>query len=142
MTINTLLCFDYGEKRIGVAVGQTVTGTATPLSILTTVKNDPDWAGITRLIQDWQPDALIVGHPLNMDGTEQSMTEQAASFARRLEGRYKLPVFAMDERLSTFEARERSGQDAWLDSIAAQAILETWLAEHAATETQDYSVNP
>ena len=137
MTIKTLLCFDYGEKHIGVAVGQTVTGTATPLSILNTVNNDPDWAAISLLVKDWRPDALIVGMPLNMDGSGQPMTKQAARFARRLEGRYNLPVFTMDERLSTFEAKVRSGQETGLDSIAAQAILETWLLEHASTGTQD-----
>ena len=85
---------------------------------------------IEKLIREWLPDAIIVGIPLNMDGTSQAMTEAAAKFARQLEGRFNLPVFGMDERLSTFEAKDRSGFDTGLDSVAAQAILETWLAEH------------
>ena len=130
MKFKTLLCFDYGNKRIGTAVGQAITGTATPLVTINCYHNKPDWVGIEKLIHEWLPDAIIVGIPLNMDGTSQTMTGAATKFARQLEGRFKLPVFGMDERLSTFEAKDRSGYDNSLDSIAAQAILETWLAEH------------
>ena len=126
--IKTLLCFDYGSKRIGAAVGQTLTGTATPLQIINSHQNRPDWDKIRQLIEDWRPDAIVVGVPLKLDGTTQDMTAAAAQFARQLEGRFHLPVFGMDERLSTFEAKERSGTTTDLDSIAAQAILETWLA--------------
>jgi len=126
----TLLCFDYGSKRIGTAVGQAVTGTATPLLTINCYHNKPDWVGIEKLIHEWLPDAIIVGIPLNMDGASQAITGAAAKFARQLEGRFNLPVFGMDERLSTYEAKTRSGLDTNLDSIAAQAILESWLAEH------------
>ena len=130
MKFKTLLCFDYGNKRIGTAVGQAITGTATPLITINCYHNKPDWVSIQNLIHEWLPDAIIVGIPLNMDGTSQAITEAAAKFARQLEGRFNLPVFGMDERLSTFEAKDRSGFDTNLDSIAAQAILETWLTEH------------
>lgn len=130
MKLKTLLCFDYGNKRIGTAVGQAITGTATPLVTINCYHNKPDWVGIEKLIHEWVPDAIIVGIPLNMDGTSQTITGAAAKFARQLEGRFNLPVFGIDERLSTFEAKDRSGYDNSVDSIAAQAILETWLAEH------------
>lgn len=130
MTIKTLICFDYGSKRIGAAVGQTLTGTATPLPIIHSSRNRPDWDQLEELIHDWKPDAIVVGIPLQMDGGTQGMTAAAARFARQLEGRFHLPVFGVDERLSTYEARERSGQERDLDSVAAQVILETWLAGH------------
>lgn len=130
MKFKTLLCFDYGSKRIGTAIGQAVTATATPLKTINCYHNRPDWVSIEKLIHDYLPDAIVVGIPLNMDGTSQPVMEAAARFARQLEGRFNLPVFGMDERLSTFEAKKRSCQESNLDSIAAQAILETWLAEH------------
>jgi len=128
--VKTLLCFDYGSKRIGVAVGQTITGTATPLEIINSYKNQPDWEKIQKLINDWQPTALIVGIPVHMDDTRQQMTEAAERFVRQLEGRFHLSVFGVDERLSTFEAKYRSGNETAVDSIAAQAILETWMADN------------
>lgn len=128
----TLLAFDYGEKRIGVAVGQTLTATATPLAIIPCRRRRPDWQEIARLIARWQPAALIVGIPLNMDGTEQPMTRAAQHFARQLEQRYGLPVHGVDERLSSVEARARRRAPDNLDAIAAQVILETWLAEQTA----------
>ena len=128
--MKTLLCFDYGSKRIGVAVGQTITGTATPLEIINSYKNRPDWEKIQQLINDWQPYALVVGIPVHMDDSRQQMTEAAEKFVRQLEGRFHLPVFGVDERLSTFEAKNRSGRETEVDSVAAQAILETWLANN------------
>jgi len=82
------------------------------------------------MIKDWQPEALIVGIPIQMDDSRQEMTAAAERFVRQLEGRFHLPVFGVDERLSTFEAKNRSGMEKEIDSIAAQAILETWLAEN------------
>ena len=99
-----LLGFDYGTRQIGVAVGQTLTGSAQPLLVLKARDGVPDWRQIAALIDEWKPDALVVGLPLNMDGTPSDMSARAEKFARRLEGRYRLTVHCVDERLSTFEA--------------------------------------
>jgi putative Holliday junction resolvase len=128
--LTTLLCFDFGSKRIGVAVGQTVTGTASPLLTINSHNNRPDWEKIESVICDWHPDAIIVGLPLTLHGTAQEMTESAERFARQIEGRFNVPVYHMDERLSTFEARERTGGNVDLDAVAAQAILESWMHDH------------
>ncbi len=129
----TLLAFDFGTRNIGVAVGQTVTGTASPVGSVAVRRGAPDWDAIEALLRRWRPDALIVGLPLNMDGTEQWTTALSRRFARRLEGRFSLPVHLVDERLSTREARERLGatgrRDAEDDPVAAQVILEGWLAD-------------
>lgn len=134
MTPRTYLCFDYGEKRIGLAVGQAVTGTATPLAIIKVRNRGPDWEGIAAMIDRWRPDALVVGHPLNMDGTRQELTDRAERFGRALAGRYRLPVYLADERLTTVEARSRSGLREAVDAVAAQIILEAWLADSARQE--------
>jgi len=135
----TLLGFDYGKKRIGVAVGQEITGSAQPLVTVHMVQNKPDWDHITRLLEQWKPDLLIVGEPKNMDDTENDMTRAARRFANQLNGRYNLPIALVDERLTSMEAEEiiteqrRAGRikkkssKAALDQVAAQLILQTWL---------------
>lgn len=129
---STLLGFDHGGRRIGAAVGQSLTGTASPLTVIPVRDNRPDWNVIQRLVDEWQPDALVVGLPLNMDGTEQASTDAARRFGRQLHGRFGLPVHWVDERLSTHEARTRLAEagdhDAEDDPVAAQIILETWFA--------------
>ena len=87
----TLIAFDFGEKRIGTAIGQTVTRTATPLETIPVRRARPDWNAVDRLIEDWKPDALVVGLPLNMDGTDQWITTRARRFANRLHARSGLP---------------------------------------------------
>jgi putative Holliday junction resolvase len=133
----TLLAFDFGLKRIGVAVGQTLTGTANPLQTVAVRRDTPDWPAITRLMETWAPNALVVGMPLNMDGTEQDMSRRARRFGRQLEGRFGLPVHLVDERLSTREAKTRLSSvgrgEAEADPVAAQVILEGWLADAAKT---------
>lgn len=127
----TLLCFDYGEKRIGVAVGQTLTGTATPLVTLAARHGTPDWAALAALIEQWRPDALVLGLPLNMDGTEQLLTGRVRRFARRLAPRHPIPLHFADERLSTREARDREPDGVpreGRDALAAAVILEGWMA--------------
>lgn len=131
MTRGAYLCFDYGEKRIGLAVGQAVTRTATPLAIIKVRNGAPEWERIAAMIDQWRPDALVVGHPLQMDGTRQELTDRAERFSRALAGRYRLPVYLADERLTTIEARSRSGARKALDAVAAQIILEGWLADGA-----------
>ena len=129
----TLLGFDFGGKQIGVAVGQTLTATASPLQSVTVRDNRPDWAAIARLVDAWQPDALVVGLPLNMDGTEQEITRAVWRFRNQLESRFHLPVHLADERLSTREARDRLARrgKAYADDdpVAAQVILETWFSD-------------
>jgi putative Holliday junction resolvase len=143
----TLLGFDYGTKHIGVAVGQELTGTSAPLATLPSRNADPDWEAITRLILEWRPAALVVGIPLNLDGTEQPMTEAARRFARRLEGRYGLPVHLADERLSSVEASRllhergtdagtrRSRRRRELDEVAAHLILQTYFGQRERERT-------
>ena len=129
----TLLGFDYGTRKIGVAVGQTLTRTATPLETLRLVNQKPDWGRIGELIDEWQPEALVVGLPLDVDDSETDATEPARRFSRQLEGRFKLKVYMADERFTSFEARERLGHKAKrieeYDAVAAKLILETWLNE-------------
>ncbi len=132
--MGTLLGFDYGTRKIGIAVGQTITGTATALETLLPVKSQPDWRRISQLIEEWKPDALIVGHPLNVDDSATDATHAALRFSRQLEGRYHLRVYLADERFTSAEARSRLGPKQKLtetyDAIAAKLILETWLSEH------------
>ena len=130
----TLIAFDFGEKRIGAAIGQTVTRTATPLETIPVRRAKPDWSAVDRLVDTWKPDALVVGLPLNMDGTDQWITARARRFANCLHARFGLPVHLADERLSTREAWTRliesgSRRDG-PDPVAAQVILEGWFAEH------------
>ena len=136
----TLVCFDFGARRIGVAVGQTLTGTATALEVVAMRNHRPDWNRISTIIEQWQPAALVVGDPLNMDGSPQALGRQADRFAARLEGRYGLPVLRAEERLSTFEARDLARQQTKtgaagkaLDPLAAKVILEGWLRQQAPT---------
>jgi putative Holliday junction resolvase len=129
------LAFDYGLKRIGVAVGQAVTRTANPCAVLSAQEGIPRWEEIQALIDEWHPQVLVVGIPLNMDGTEQPFTARAKKFANRLEGRFGLPVYGADERQTTVEARaqlfEEGGYKALskssVDAQAAKIMLEAWL---------------
>lgn len=138
MRANTLLGFDFGLKRIGVAVGQTQTRSANPLKTVAVKREHPDWRAIAALIDTWAPDALVVGLPLNMDGTEQDMTLRARRFGRQLEGRFGLPVHLVDERLSTREARSRLHRQGraedGADPVAAQVILEDWFSGDRAAD--------
>jgi putative holliday junction resolvase len=131
--MTTLLGFDYGPAKIGVAVGQTMTGTASPLETLRAIQQRPDWDGISRLISAWEPQELVVGLPFNMDDTEAEVATRARRFARQLEGRYHLKVHLVDERLTSIEAKRQLQRKPKkieeLDAIAAQLILETYLSE-------------
>ena len=137
--IKVLLAFDFGLKRIGVAVGQTVTKSARPLETLAAKDGTPDWKQIESLIKKWQPQALIVGIPLNMNGTDQPITKRAREFSTLLGKKYALPIIEMDERLTTKDARERlfeqggykALQGGQVDQVAAQLILQNWFAENS-----------
>ncbi len=135
----TYLGFDFGLKRIGVAVGQDLTRSATPLHTIAASNGKPDWAIVAKLIEQWRPRALIVGLPLNMDGTETDITPRARRFGNQLRERYRLPVHWMDERLSTLEAERliaQSGSKRGADSdkLAAQLILQSWLVQTNSNE--------
>ncbi|HEX7965608.1 MAG TPA: Holliday junction resolvase RuvX [Gammaproteobacteria bacterium] len=132
----TFLGFDFGLRRIGVAVGQTLTGSASPLGVVTPRAGEPDWEAIGRLVAEWRPAALVVGLPYNMDLSEQEMTAHARRFAEGLAQRFPLPVHTVDERLSSREAeaqlKERRQQGRRrvtredIDGAAACVILESW----------------
>jgi putative holliday junction resolvase len=123
--ITTALGFDYGIARIGVAVGQTLTKTATPLKTLPARDGQPDWAVIKALLTEWRPDCLIVGLPSTADGQPHRLAAAIKRFGQRLHGRFGLPVIYIDERLSSYAAATPRGDT--LDAVAARVILETWL---------------
>ncbi len=129
----SLMGFDYGTAKIGIAIGQTVTGTATPLTTLRAVHQKPDWESISKLIKEWLPEALVVGLPYDLDDSEAEIAGRARRFARQLEGRYHLPVHMAEERLTSMIARQQLDRAPKnfeeLDAIAAKLILETWLSE-------------
>jgi putative Holliday junction resolvase len=126
----TLLGFDFGQKRIGIAVGQLLTRSATPVATLTSRGGKPDWNAVGRLIAEWKPDALVVGIPVHMDGSIQPTTKAAQRFCRQLQGRYGLPVYPAEERLSSYLV-ESGGADTRtnIDALAAQVILQDWLQQ-------------
>ena len=133
--------FDYGLRRIGVAVGQMITGTASPLAPLRAQSGAPDWQAVQALLMEWQPSVVVVGEPLQMDGSDSEITRRARKFARRIHGRFGLKVVMADERLTSFEVkgwvRERCGPqnfgDFAVDSLAAMVIVEQWLQSTSAT---------
>lgn len=151
------LAFDYGTQRIGVAYGQTLTGTAQAVGVLRARDGVPDWQDVAALIERWQPDAFVIGLPFNLDGSESPLLLRAIKFGHRLNGRFHKPSYGFDERLSSIEAAERvlemsqlqdssrlsskrsrqkgdggsTANDAAIDDVAAQIILENWLGEFA-----------
>ena len=131
--------FDYGLARIGVATGQTLTQTASPLTALPAKDGTPQWEEIEKLLAEWKPDVVVVGLPLHEDGTMSDMAERAKKFGQRIHGRLGVQVAFIDEYLSTRDAREHlnykgraSDQDGKLDATAASVILERWLGEQHA----------
>jgi len=134
----TVLAFDYGLKQIGVAVGNTLLGTTRSVAVLRARDGIPDWTALEALVAEWQPDLLVVGDPLNMDGSVSELATRARKFGRRLHGRLGLPVTMTDERLSSYAAKGEQRQQghrgdykaAPVDSYAAELILQTWLREN------------
>lgn len=133
------LGFDFGNKKIGVAVGQLITRSASPLQTLRCINQVPDWQAISALIQEWQPTGLVVGISKQYDGSDNLITPRMLKFCRQLQGRYQLPVYQQDETLSTFEAKQLLFDDVKLnatklwavqDQLAAQLILQTWLNDY------------
>jgi putative Holliday junction resolvase len=151
-----MLGFDYSQNKIGIAVGQRLTNTASGLTTLICHHKKIDWAAIDEQVNQWKPDACVVGLPLNMNGTEQDTTQLAKKFGQQLKARYHLPVYFMDERLTSREASQmlgyaghtsprrqsRSGkkikkqqqQGHDIDQLAAQLILQDWLNQPSSTD--------
>jgi putative holliday junction resolvase len=118
------LAFDFGLKRVGVAAGNSLTREASPLRTIA-AEGEQRFIDIGRLIDEWQPDALIVGVPVHPDGTPHDNTRRAQRFARQLQGRFRLPVHEVDERYSTTEAAASGARD--LDAASAAIILDQYL---------------
>ncbi|MEW6998422.1 Holliday junction resolvase RuvX [Colwelliaceae bacterium BS250] len=131
----TLLGFDFGTKYIGIAVGQEITRTASPVRAIKAKEGIPNWDDISAIIKEWQPDALVIGLPLNMDGSEQEITIRARKFAKRLSGRFGVEIVLQDERLTTADAKaqlfEQGGyrnlQKDNIDCQSAVIILESFM---------------
>ncbi len=135
----TVLGFDVGARRIGVAVGSAFGSGARALAVIDVHGHGPDWSAIDRLREEWRPDGLVVGDPMTLEGGDQPIRQRAHAFARELHARYRLPVVLVDERLSSVEAAQRFALDraegrkrkrdaAALDAVAAAVIIERWLA--------------
>ncbi len=140
MKSRTIIAFDFGTRSIGAAIGQEITGTARPLASFKAQDGTPDWQKVEKLLREWQPDLVVVGLPLNMDGTEQPVTAQARKFANRLHGRFGVQVALHDERLSTVEAKShlfdtggfRALDKGSVDAASAVVILESWFDQQGA----------
>jgi putative pre-16S rRNA nuclease len=133
---DTFLGFDFGNKKIGVAVGQLCTGIASPLRTIPSIRQKPNWEIISHLYEEWQPDGIVVGVSRQEDGSDNPITPRMIKFCRQLEGRYQLPVYQIDEAFSTFEAKQILFDEVnvraaklWevQDQLAAQLILQSWL---------------
>ncbi len=134
----TVIAFDFGTRSIGCAVGQSITQTAQALPAFLAKDGIPSWQDIEKCLKNWQPAVVVVGLPLNMDGTEQPLTARAKKFANRLNGRFGVNVLLQDERLTTCDAKAeifsrggfRALEKGKVDGISACLILESWFAEN------------
>lgn len=141
----TVLAFDFGTRRIGVAVGEPEVGLAHPLAEIDTEETDPRFAAIARMIAEWHPCHLVVGLPLSTDGEPHALTRRAERFARQLEGRFGLPVSLVDERYSSVDAEaglreagaRRAIREKRVDSSAARLILQQWFDETGVLKHAD-----
>ena len=134
----TVIAFDFGLKRTGVAVGNTLTGSASPECTIQSNNEQPDWQSITRLFNEWKPDQLVVGMPTELDGSESPLTKRINRFCNQLNGRYNLPVDQENEQFTSIEAaarlkqlrqsgRKKKVSKEEVDKIAASIILENWM---------------
>ena len=136
-TSRRVMAFDFGTRRIGVAVGQELLGSGQPVALIPARDGIPDWQQIESLLEEWRPDLVVVGLPLNMDDTENEMCARARKFGKRLHGRYHVPVEMVDERLTSFEAKgevmaaggSRDFGRHGVDDRAAVLILETFFQQ-------------
>ena len=129
-----ILAFDFGTKHIGVAVGQTVTRTSSPLIVLNVAREGKEiWNTISNLIDEWKPDQLLVGKPLNMDGTPSEMMKKVDPFFKKLQKISSIPCELVDERLTSFEAKhlmQVDSKDDRIDDLAAKIFLDNWIEHH------------
>jgi putative Holliday junction resolvase len=138
------MAFDFGTQRIGIAVGQRITGKATPIEPINARDGIPNWEQLGKIIEEWQPQAFLTGLPLNMDGTPSDLSRRANKFANRLEGRFHRPSFTHDERLTSYEAKgiviemggNRNFGENSVDGIAAQLILESFLTQYNSEKSE------
>jgi len=136
-----VLAFDFGTRRIGVACGQEMLGSGQPVAMIPARDGVPDWNRIAALLEEWAPDLVVVGLPLNMDDTENEMCARARKFGKRIHGRFHVPVEMVDERLTSFEAKgevmagggSRDYGRHGVDDRAAVLILETWFGLQAGS---------
>ena len=139
----SLMCFDFGLRQIGVAVGNLELGTVQPLTTLMAKDGMPQWHEIEALLQEWKPERVVVGRPFNMDGSESEMSARAKKFANRIHGRFGVPIALHDERLTSQEAkymaREKGHKGDYsrapIDALAASLILESYIAMAGASES-------
>lgn len=136
-TAQTIMAFDFGTQKMGIAIGQALIESTRPLALFSMQDGIPDWKKLLELIQNWQPHLFLIGLPLNMDDTESELSTRARKFARRLRHQTQIETWMVDERLSTHEARERldgyqrQGQAKRIkaDSVAAALLIESWYRE-------------
>jgi len=137
--------FDFGTQRIGIAMGQRITFSANGIGCIQAKDGKPNWEQLDKLVAEWQPDGFVVGLPINMDGTPSDMSRRANKFANRLHGRYGKPQYTIDERLTTFEAKQTAKamghkghyKSDPVDALAAQYILESWLEHNPIKQDDD-----
>ena len=123
-----IIAFDYGEKKIGVAVGQTSTNTSSPLQIIFNKDNKTNWTSISSLLDEWKPDLILLGKPLNMDGSDSEIMKKVDKFYKELKSIYDADIEFVDERLTTFEAREilKDEKHDNVDAHAAKILIDNW----------------
>ena len=123
-----IIAFDYGDKKIGVAVGQTSTNTSSPLQIIFNKDNKTNWISISSLLDEWKPDLILLGKPLNMDGSDSEIMKKVDKFYKKLKSIYDADIEFVDERLTTFEAREilKDEKHDNVDANAAKILIDNW----------------
>ena len=123
-----IIAFDYGEKKIGVAVGQTSTNTSSPLQIIFNNDNKTNWISISSLLDEWKPDLILLGKPFNMDGSDSEIMKKVDKFYKELKSIYHADIEFVDERLTTFEAREilKDEKQDNVDAHAAKILIDNW----------------
>ena len=123
-----IVAFDFGEKKIGVAVGQTETNTSSPLQVIQNKDNKINWNEISIVLDEWKPDLILIGKPLNMDGTDSKIMKKVDKFFQKLKSTYEAEYQYVDERLTTFEAREilKENVKDFVDANAAKILIDSW----------------